>query len=234
MCDVDAAPEQGGLLGLVALDEARLAASFTDADGRLRIDELDAATGAVLRTRWLGPEAQERANGGRMAVLADGTLLIGVGDLLDPDLVEDPDAPNGKVLAISEDGTATPWAAGLNNPFALAGDGLVDVWVADNAPGSRPERLLEVTEGDVAEVTSWDDTRVPSGIAVLPDGRLALCSFATGELGIVDPADPGDGRGDVVADDCRYGVVALPDGGLAYAAEAEVVLLDGDEALDDD
>lgn len=231
---VDADLEQGGLLGLVALDDTRLAAAVTGTDGRLRIDELDAATGEVRRTRWRGPEAAERANGGRMAVLADGTLLIGIGDLLDPDLVEDPGAPNGKVLAIAEDGTATPWAAGFNNPFALTGDGLGDVWVADNAPGSRPERLLRVTEGDVRRVTEWDDTRVPSGIAVLPDGRLALCSYATGELAIVDPADPGDGRGEVIADDCRYGVVALGDGGLAYAAPDEVVLLEGAGIVDDD
>ena len=27
------------------------------------------------------------------------------------------------------------------------------------------------------------------------------------------------GRGEVIADDCRYGVVALGDGGLAYAAD---------------
>ena len=41
-------------------------------------------------------------------------------------------------------------------------------------------------------------------------------------------------RGEVIADDCRYGVVALGDGGLAYAADDEVVLLEGAGIVDDD
>lgn len=230
--DVDGSLEQGGLLDVTSLGDGHLAVAVTGTGGALRIDELDVNSGEVLRTRWEGPEAQERANGGRMATLADGRLVVGVGDLLDPALVDDPTAPNGKVLAIAPDGTADVVAEGFNNPFALGTDG-VDLWVADNAPGSRAERLLRIDAGGVEELASWDDTRVPSGLAVLHDGHLAICWFATGELSIVDRAEPGDVRGQVIAEDCRYGVARTPDG-LAYAAEDEVVLLEDLAPPDDD
>jgi hypothetical protein len=220
---LDPDPAQGGLLGGVAIDDDTLAVSFTNAEGRLEVAEVDVATGASER-RWLGPPSEEQANGGRMAVLADGSLVIGIGDLLDPDRSDDPDAPNGKLLVIAEDGSTTPFAGPFNNPFAMAGDGEA-VWVADNAPGARPERLLRATAEGIDEIADWTETRVPSGVAVLDDGRLALCNYATTSLGIVDPDDPGDAAGDEVADDCRYAIASLPDGGLAYAAEDAVVVL---------
>ncbi|MBX3284573.1 MAG: hypothetical protein KF703_04445, partial [Actinobacteria bacterium] len=176
----------------------------------------------------------------RLAVLPDGAVAIGIGDLLDPDRTPDPEAPNGKVLRIDGVDATTPLAGGLNNPFALAPGPNGTLWVADNAPGRRPERLLELSATAAAGsrpdavpeprvVASWSDTRVPSGLAWLADGRLALCSYATSELRVVD-ADEVDRLDDpdtgvLVADDCRYGVVALPGGGLAYAAEDEVVIL---------
>jgi hypothetical protein len=221
--DLDPDPAQGGLLGAVALDDDTVAISLTNADGRLEVREVDLASGEAEQ-RWLGPPSEEQANGGRLAVLADGSLVIGIGDLLDPDRSDDPDQPNGKLLTIAPDGTTAPFAGPFNNPFAMAGDGEA-VWVADNAPGARPERLLRATAEGIDEIADWTETRVPAGVAVLEDGRLALCNYATTSLGIVDPDDPGDAAGDEVADDCRYAVATLPDGGLAYAAEDEVVLL---------
>ncbi len=161
-----------------------------------------------------------------------------------PDRSPDPLTPNGKVLRIADGDGFTALAGGLNNPFAFAPGPDGTLWVADNAPGRRPERLLEYpadggTDGgadggadgvaDGRVVASWTDTRVPSGLAWLGDGRLALCWYATSELRVVDPDDlaalDDPETGTLVADDCRYGVVALPGGGLAYAAEADVVVL---------
>jgi glucose/arabinose dehydrogenase len=171
-------------------------------------------------------------------VLPDGGIAIGVGDLLAPDRSADPRSPNGKVVRIEEGEAFTPLAGGLNNPFAIAPGPDGTLWVADNAPGRQPERLLEfpaeadldadaVPEGRV--VASWSDTRVPSGLAWLSDGRLALCWYATFELRVVDPDDVADlddpETGTLVAEDCRYGVIALPGGAVAYAAEDEVVIL---------
>ena len=223
--DLAAGLDQGGLLGLAVAPDAGLLVSSVADDGRLRIEHVDPATGD--RTiRWTGPKAEERANGGRIAVMDDNTVLIGVGDLLDPSKTKDPAEPNGKVLAVGADGTTTPWATGFNNPFALAStldDGVL--WVADNAPDSRSERLLRVTDGAVEQVASWTDTRVPSGIAVSRPGRIVICEYATRHLTEIDIENPDFGKGKVIARDCRYGVVALPDGRLAYAAEDEVVIL---------
>ena len=221
---VDASLAQGGLLGLV-VEEDDLVASYTNDEGHLVVAKLF-ETPLEGPPRWTGPVASEEAIGGRLALLGDGTLLIGVGDLGDPSLADDPSAPNSKILASGSDGSTRPWATGFNNPFAFASDGDTTVWVADNAPGTEPERLLRVTEGTVEVVAEWDETRVPAALAVLEDGRLAICYYATGELAIVDPTEPGDASGTTVADDCAYAVVQLPDGSLAYATETAVGFAD--------
>jgi hypothetical protein len=221
---LDTTPTQRGLLGLAVTADGEVLAGFVNGDDRIEVAALG-ADGSRDR-RWLGPEAQNQANGGRLAVLPDDRLVIGIGDLLEPDLIDDPDAPNGKLLEITDDGGVEVIAGNFNNPFALTADDDGTLWVSDNAPGADPERLLRVgTDGEVETLAEWEETRVPAGIAVLDDGRLALCNYATTELRLVDPDDPGDGNGELLADDCRYAVVALPDGGLAYAAEEEVVTL---------
>ena len=231
--DLDADLEQGGLLDLAVDTEGTVLASYTAGDGHLVIDEVDASSERFTR-RWDGPRSAERANGGRMAVLggdtaAQDTLVIGVGDLLEPDQSSRPDTANGKVLVINDAGEASPFATGLNNPFALGNDGKNTVWVADNSPGADPERLLRLTAARSEEVASWTDTRVPSGLAVLDDGTLAICYYATGDLVLVDADDPRGGTGPLVADDCRYEVQYLGDRRLAYSTEDEVVVvqLDG-------
>jgi glucose/arabinose dehydrogenase len=240
IAQLDTDPSQRGLLGLAIAEEdpAEVLAALTGTDGRIVVARV--ADDGATTTVWRGPPSADEANGGRLVALPDGAVAIGIGDLLEPDRSADPTTPNGKVLRIDDGDGYTALAGGLNNPFAIAPGPEGTIWVADNAPGRRPERLLEfsaeadadadagtVPEGRV--VASWTDTRVPSGLAWLDDGRLALCWYATSELRVVDADEVSDlddpETGALVADDCRYGVVALPGGGLAYAAETEVVLL---------
>jgi glucose/arabinose dehydrogenase len=217
---------QGGLLDLAVEADGRLVASLTAEDGHLVVDELHPPDGAATR-RWTGPLSQPEANGGRLAVLGrnDARVLVGVGDLLNPERAALPDTANGKVMAVDAEGGAAPWAPGFNNPFALGSDGQDTVWIADNAPGNNPERLLRVTEGRVDEVASWDDTRVPAGLAVLDESTVAVCFYATGDLVLVDGDRPGDATGHRVATDCRYGVESPGPDMLAYSTSNEVVLL---------
>ena len=142
--DLDTGMTQGGLLGLALTSEGGILVSYTSSDGHIVIDQTDASARNFTR-RWDGPKTAERANGGRLAVLGgdthdQNTLIIGIGDLLDPAKTPRPDTANGKLLRIDEEGGAGPWASGFNNPFALGSDETNTIWVADNSPGEQPER----------------------------------------------------------------------------------------------
>lgn len=86
--DLDTGMTQGGLLGLALTSEGGILVSYTSSDGHIVIDQTDASARNFTR-RWDGPKTAERANGGRLAVLGgdthdQNTLIIGIGDLLDP------------------------------------------------------------------------------------------------------------------------------------------------------
>jgi hypothetical protein len=155
--------------------------------------------------------------------------VIGVGDLQDPPRVADPDAPNGKLLALDPDGPpgqeADVLSGGWNNPYAFAflpGGGL---WVADNAPGRRPERIArgDTGGGPPAAVTELPGRIAASGAAPLGPRALAVCGVVSGRLDRFERA--GDGRWRrtaVLSRDCRYGVARLAGGRLAVSGDAGI------------
>lgn len=219
--DVSTEGEQRGLLGIATRGD-EVFVSLTAPSGRLRIERLG---GGVV---WAGPPSADRANGGRIAFAPDGTLVVGVGDLLDPRAAADPTAPNGKMLAIDPDGPPGQRPAiissGWNNPFAFAFAPNGTLFVADNVGGPGDERLAIGNAGpDPVVLGILPAHSVPSGLAVLADGRLALCAYLTRTLrtyrvvgGIAMPdAVP-------LATDCSIGVIALADGRLAYADEGAI------------
>src|SRR5665648_375351 len=97
------------------------------------------------RIVWCGPPSATLANGGHLAFAPDGRLLIGIGDLQHPRRAQRADTPNGKLLSLRPDGPPTQRPAvvssGWNNPFAFTFTPSGTLWVADNSPGTRPERL---------------------------------------------------------------------------------------------
>lgn len=209
---------QRGLLGLAVrgrpVDDDDVFASWTrSSDGRIVVG--DVGTGELI---WEGPFSTDFANGGTLAVRGD-ELLVGIGELQDPDAVTDPARPNGKVLALDPDGPAdqTPEvvAGGFHNPFALA---VVDddVWVVDNAPGSQPERIVRIAADGSAEESELDGKRAPSGLAVDAAGDLLLCGFVSEVVeripvpstGIEPPAGELDGL------PCATGIAVLADGSV--------------------
>ncbi|MCA1656937.1 MAG: PQQ-dependent sugar dehydrogenase, partial [Actinobacteria bacterium] len=181
--------------------------------------------GPILRV-WTGPRSATLANGGHLALAPDGRLVIGVGDLQDPARVRDPGAPNGKLLALRPDGpNARPavLSTGWNNPFAFTFTPDGRLWVADNSPGRRPERLARGdTGGPAAQVTLLSRKTAPSGLAAISSTELAVCGFTSGTL---DRYRMQRGRwrfAGAIARGCRYGVVRLPHGRLAFSTGRDI------------
>lgn len=213
---------QRGLLGLAVDAKGRTFASWTAPDQILYVAQVAPGRHRII---WKGPQTPDTAIGGRIATLPNGNLLIGIGDLLQPDAVDDPATPNGKMLELDPDGpqSQTPkvLSSGWHNPFAFAVAPSGEVWVADNAPGDAPERLADLKRDRVLNLPA--DT-VPSGLVAVTDDVLVLCGFHSRVVQTYRVSKSGlptvDGK--PRARDCSYGVTVLSDGRLIYASGNEL------------
>ncbi|HET6771383.1 MAG TPA: PQQ-dependent sugar dehydrogenase [Actinomycetota bacterium] len=217
---------QRGLLGLARESGGDVFAAWVDPSGSLLVGRVAPGPTQVI---WRGPTTRRQSNGGRIAITPDGRLIVGVGDLLDRELVTDPSAPNGKLLLLDPSGEESQrpevHSSGWNNPFAFDVDEDGAVWVADNAPGSEPERLARVSPAGVVTVLADLPARTaPSGLALV-SGGLLVCGFKSREL-LGYPLRGGVlGEHLTLAEDCALGVVRLADGRVAYANEREIRVL---------
>lgn len=218
---VRAEPGQRGLLGVAVDGESRTFAAWTRAsDGRIVVGQV--APGAP-RLVWEGPSSTDLANGGHLAVAPDGRLVIGIGDLQDPGRLDDPDAPNGKLLALDPDGRPEqppePLSSGWNNPFAFTFTADGALWVADNAPGERPERIGR-GDSDGLPRTELDGRAAPAALVALADDRLGLCGYVSGRMREVRiDGDRAEAPGRTVAEPCRTGAAVLADGRVVVATD---------------
>jgi hypothetical protein len=229
VASVDVVDEgQRGLVGLAENDAGDIFASWTRAsDGRLVVGRVAPGRPRLI---WVGPVSADLANGGTLQ-LRDDRLIVAVGDLQEPDSIDDPDAPNGKLLSLDPAGPPDQRpdvvSAGWNNPYAMTVLGNGEIWVADNAAGRDPERL---GRGDGAErIGELPGHRAPSALVELPDGRLAACGYLTDDLRIVEPHPDGDGLdieiGAVVVDRCRTSAVVLGPRLLAVTTDTAVLVM---------
>jgi len=156
--EVDAGPEEQGLLGLAVAPDGRSASvSFTDRDRHVRVRSYD-LTGTAGSGRDLAvvpmPEGNTHGAGG-LAYGPDGALYAGFGD------------NRGGVFAGTwarierldpSSGTSTPWVSGLRNPWRFSFDPLTDsLWIADvggNIGGDRQERVYSVPAGAAVDIRS--------------------------------------------------------------------------------
>jgi hypothetical protein len=214
--------DQRGLVGLARTDTARIFATWTGADGRLRVAEVTPADVRPPRIVWTGPVSAVRANGGTLAFDGRGRLLVGIGDLLgDRTLAADPGVPNRKVLALDPDGDGdqvpTILSTGWNNPYALVVTRAGVPWVADNAGGRAPERIgrADRPATEAGPLRRDGETLAPAGLVELSPGRFGVCGYISGRLDeyrIRDGAATRTGR--VVTATCRLGATVLHDGRL--------------------
>jgi hypothetical protein len=224
---------QRGLLGLARVegDEPRLFAAWTRAeDGRLVVGQVFPGEPRVI---WEGPESVEQGNGGHLGVSPLGELVIGIGDAGATDLIDDPDAPNGKLLALDPDGevgqTPEVLSSGWRNPFAFAYDEDGRLWVADNAPPGGVERI-GLGDKEDAPVIELTEKLAPSAMVVLFDGDLGVCGFLDGQMRQV-AVNRGGGPGtdptaelkeDIVVEPCTLAATQLSDESTLFATETEI------------
>jgi sugar lactone lactonase YvrE len=163
----------------------------------------------------------------------DPTNVVVVGDAL---IVAD--FENDRLRRIAPDGTTTTLVKrdDFHNPFglAVAGDGMIYAETDDNDQGvhtidSGTVWRVDPTTGSAAVVAR--DLGRPRGLAVLPDGRIAMSDHMHHVLKILDPATglttPLAGTADVAGFTNAtglaarfaqpYDIVLLPDGDLAVA-----------------
>lgn len=213
---------QRGLLGLAVDAGGTVYAAWTRPDERIVV-------GAVAPGRerliWVGPRSARLANGGHIERAPDGTLIIGIGDLEDPGRVSDRDSPHGKLLRLDPDGPPDQRpeivSYGWNNPYAFGFTPSGDLWLADNAPGDDPERLVRADP--TGPSTTLPERTAPSGLAAADDETIVVCSYTTKRLLRYRIAPNGVARLDgTIARDCRLGVARLFDGRLVYATDDSI------------
>lgn len=223
--EVEVSSGEVGLIGLAA-DGEDIYASYVNADGLLTVASVGTNGAPEVREIWRGPAATE-ALGGRIAFDAGGRLVIGLGHLGRPDLVEDVSRLNGKFLILDPAGTPDQLpevlSGGWFEPVAFTLTEAGELWVIDGAPEDESEI---VARGDLSEgpdrVSGIRDRIEPSGLTSSDAETLLYCSSLHGELGVFKI----DARGiaytlarfPTFATDCELGVIALSDGRLVYSS----------------
>lgn len=173
---------QRGLLGLTTDRTDRIFAAFTSGEPGRPITVAQLVP--TFRLVWSGPPSAKLANGGHLVYDASrDQLIIGIGDLGQRAKRSDPEAPNGKLLLLDPAGAPTQrptvLSQGWNNPFAFALTPAGALWVADNVPGQRGERLARGDlDGQPTHITRLPTNTVPAGLAAQSDDTLIVCSFA--------------------------------------------------------
>ncbi len=218
--------DQRGLLGLARTPGGRIfAAGVRPGDRRLVVVEVGPV--APLRLVWVGPVTAERANGGALAFAFDGSLLVGIGDLLaDPALAGDSTVPNRKILALDVDAAPDQqprvMSAGWNNPYAITVDAHGVPWVADNAGGRERERMGrgDRPASEARPLGRVGETRAPSALVPLGRNRFGVCGYVSrrvDEVRVVNGTASVTGR--VLARPCAEGATRLADGRLVTATD---------------
>ncbi len=210
---------QRGLLGLAVSPAGATYAAYTERGGARRIVVAQVAPGPARRV-WTGPPSAELANGGHLLWAHTGRLVIGIGDLAQRDRLADPRFPNGKILSLDPAGLPAQKPVVLsgswNNPYAITETPSGRLWVADNAPGARPERIGPGTGTGVR--TDLRRHTAPSGIAAINDRTLAVCGVVSGRLDRYRVSRDGRVRfAGTIARRCTFGVVRRTDGRLTVS-----------------
>lgn len=231
---------EGGLQGLaIGPDESELFVYVTtEQDNRVLRLGFDGERITEVEPVLTGLAKAYNHQGGGLTFDRDGNLFVAVGDAANPDVAQDRDALNGKILRITTDGAAVDgnpfgtrvWSLGHRNVEGLAWDARGRLWATEFGDQSADE-LNRIRRGGnygwpVAEGTSdrpglvqprltWTtDEASPAGLAISGD-RAFVAALRGQRLWEVDLSSDAPARDFLVGDLGRLRSVALaPDGSL--------------------
>lgn len=211
---------QRGLLGLLN-DNGKLYAAWTDAaTDALVVGEI--TKGSPTRLIWIGPKATNTNIGGRLAMSPLNRLAVSIGDLQEPDKINDPNALNGKIITLDPNLTADQRpnivSRGWTNPRGLVYDRGGNLWVVD---GDRLARAGE--QGTQGDTTKLGTNVAASGLSFYADKELLVCQANNKRLErylTVDGVRVVPGR--TVAKNCAYDVVQQKNGTITYATDSTI------------
>lgn len=156
----------GGLLGMVLVDDTTAAVHYTSWSGEVVLDDIvslvDLRSGAetVLHEFACDIEQRDRGassehHGGNPTLGPDGTIFVGIGEYNDFQLAQKPEWNGGKIFRIDLLGNVTQFALGVRNPYDLAWDPeLGRVVLGDNGP-THGDEIHIIAEGSNC---GWPET----------------------------------------------------------------------------
>lgn len=243
----DAAPRgEGGLQGIsIGPDEDAVFVYYTtERDNRLVRMEFDGTRVSNSQPLITGLDTAFNHHGGAVVRGPDGYLYVAVGDAAQPDVAQDVNALNGKILRVDDGGRPAPdnpfdnevWSMGHRNNEGLAFDAAGRLWASEFGQDRRDELNLIVRGGNygwpefegesddprfISPVVTWSPGEAsPAGLAIV-GGHAYMAALRGRRLWRI-PIDDASGESDV--GDPRglftdtYGrlraVAAAPDGSL--------------------
>ena len=171
---VDGVVEQGesGLMGIAFDRVGRRYLWYTTADDN-RLVRYD-APGAPPAVVVSGLKKAQIHDGGRLALGPDGALYIGTGDAAQPDLAQDDQSLNGKVLRVdTTTGKASVFSKGHRNVQGLCFTASGRFLSTEHGP-ERGDEVNDLHQGDNGGwpgttgngIKNWTPTIAPAGCAV--------------------------------------------------------------------
>lgn len=211
--------EQRGLLGYAVVGRTQYVAFTRLPDRKLVVMELS-SEGVPIAVTWEGTSTASKAIGGHLDV-RNGKLVLGLGELTGWAKTHG----SGAIVTIDPHGPPTQKPVvltdGWHNPFAFAISPAGEIWVADNAPEGKRERI---GRGDVRAKSAELPLpqRALSAIAVLTGGRVVVCGYLDGEARVYLLGKTSEDEAPIkgverVASGCLTGLAVEPNGSLLLA-----------------